>query len=64
MKLVEVLIPFHLSDTNADHNPGDVITVSEDQLARIKALNINMVSVLGDAPEAEAKPKKRKPKEE
>lgn len=77
MKRVKVEIPFHLIATNTVHVPGDVIEVSEEQLARIKAVNINMVSVLGDVeepvqeenaeetteeePEQEA-PKKRKPK--
>lgn len=43
-----MLRPFHLSDTDKDYAPGDVINVSEDALARIKAINVNMVLVLGD----------------
>ena len=59
MKQVEVLIPFHMSATNTDHVPGDVIEVSEEQLAKIRDINVNMVLVLGDA---EEKPKKTRKK--
>lgn len=78
MKRVKVEIPFHMIATNTDHVPGDVIEVSEEQLARIRAVNVNMVSVLADVeekPEQEETaeetteekpeqeaPKKRKPK--
>lgn len=61
MKRVEVNIPFHLSATDTDHNPGDIIEVSEDTLARIQSINVNMVFVLGDVeekPKAKAKAKK------
>ena len=61
MKRVEVLIPFHMAATDTDHVCGDIIEVSEEQLAKIRAINVNMVSVLGDAEEAE-KPAKRKSK--
>ena len=62
MKRVKVLIPFHLKATNTDHVPGDEITVSDEQLARIRAINVNMVLVLGDA--EEAKPKRTRKKRE
>ena len=55
MKRVEVLIPFHGGATNTDYVPGDVIEVSEEQLAKIQAVNVNMVLVLGDV---EKKPKR------
>ena len=64
MKRVKVLIPFHLKATNTDHVPGDEITVSDEQLARIRAINVNMVLVLGEAEEAEAKPKISRKKKE
>ena len=64
MKRVKVLIPFHLKATNTDHVPGDEITVSDEQLARIRAINVNMVLVLGEAEEAEAKPKRSRKKKE
>lgn len=57
MKRVEVMIPFHMSATNTDHVPGDIIEVSEETLANILAINVNMVAVLGDV---EAKPKRTK----
>ena len=74
MKRIEVLIPFHLIATNTDHVPGDIIEVSEEQLAKIRAINVNMVSVLADVvetepeTEAETEPEKkqrkpRKPKQ-
>lgn len=49
----KVEIPFHLIATNTDHKPGDIIEVSEEQLAKIRAVNVNMVSVLGDVVEQE-----------
>lgn len=58
MKRVRVEIPFHLKATKTDHKPGDILTVDEETLARIQAVNINMVTVL-----CEAKRKARKPKE-
>ena len=61
MKRCEVLIPFHMKATNTDHVPGDVIEVSDEQLANIKAVNVNMVLVLG---EVEAKPKRSRKKTE
>lgn len=72
MKRVKVEIPFHMIATDTDHVPGDVIEVSEEQLARIRAVNVNMVSVLADVEEEPVQeetteeepvqPKKRKPK--
>ena len=61
MKRVKVEIPFHMIATNTDHVPGDVIEVSEEQLARIRAVNVNMVSVLADV---EEKPVQEEPTEE
>ena len=48
MKRVEVLIPFHNKDTNVDQVAGDIIEVSDEKLASIKAINVNMVLVLED----------------
>jgi hypothetical protein len=61
MKRCEVMIPFHMKATDTDHVPGDVIEVSDEQLANIKAINVNMVLVLG---EVEAKPKRSRKKVE
>lgn len=49
MKRVKVLIPFHRSATNTDQIPNDIIEVSEEELARINAISVNMVEVLGEA---------------
>ena len=54
MKRCKVLIPFHMIATNTDHVPGDIIEVSEEQLAKIQAIRKDMVSVLADV-----KPKKK-----
>ena len=66
MKRVEVLIPFHMTATNTDHVPGDVIEVSDEQLTKIRAVNVNMVMVIGEAdePVVEEKPKKSKTKKQ
>lgn len=58
MLRARVLIPFHRLETDTDHIPGDVIEVSDVELARIRAVNVNMVLVLGEAEEPE-KPKKK-----
>lgn len=63
MKRVEVLIPFHNKDTKVDQVAGDVIEVSEEKLARIREINVNMVLVLGDVEEKEVKkPRAKKTK--
>ena len=59
MKRVEVLIPFHNKDTNIDQVIGDVIEVSDERLAEIREVNVNMVLVLEDVVE---EVKKTKPK--
>jgi hypothetical protein len=51
MKRVLVYIPFHRKETDEDCKPGDEIVVSEEELARIRAVNVNMVAVLGEAEE-------------
>lgn len=51
MKRVQVLIPFHMSATNTDHVPNDIIEVTEETLAKIRAINVNMVLVLEDVEE-------------
>ena len=60
MKLVKVLIPFCLKETNEIHAVGDEIKLTDEQLERVKAININMVKVLGEA--EEEKPKKTRKK--
>ena len=58
MKRCEVLIPFHLKATDTIHVPGDIIEVSEEQLAKILDIRKDMVSVLEDV-----KPKKKTKKQ-
>lgn len=43
---VKVLIPFHLSAKNHDCVPGETIDVTDEQLAKIRAINVNMVEVV------------------
>lgn len=40
---VKVLIPFHRAETDTDCNVNDVIEVTEEELARIRKVNVNMV---------------------
>ena len=61
MKLVKVLRPFHLKATDTLHVAGDEIKVTDEQLAKIRSINVNMVEVLGEEMEAE-KPKKSRKK--
>jgi hypothetical protein len=60
MKRVRVEIPFHRLQTDTDHVHGDEIVVSDEELARIRAVNINMVSILGEVTE-QAVPEEKKP---
>ena len=62
MKRCKVLIPFHLIATDTIHVPGDIIEVSDKQLAKIKAIDENMVEVLADVVETEEEPAAEKPK--
>ena len=62
MKLVRVLIPFRLKDTDTDHVAGDEIKVTDEQLAKIKSINVNMVEVLEETEVELEKPKKTRKK--
>lgn len=55
MKKVRVLVPFILGDTGEYLKAGKEVEVTDDQLARIKAVSPNMVEVLGDAKKPRAK---------
>jgi hypothetical protein len=55
MLRVEVLIPFIDKETSNVRVKGEIFEVSEERLAEIKSVNVNMVNVLG---EVETKPKK------
>lgn len=59
MMKVKVLVPFIDKVTGELHNADDIIEVSEERLAEIKAVNVNLVLVIG---EAEEKPKAKKQK--
>jgi hypothetical protein len=55
MLRVEVLIPFIDKETSNVRVKGEIFEVSEERLAEIKSVNVNMVLVIGDV---DAKPKK------
>lgn len=59
MKRVRVLIPFHSMATNKDHKVDDIIEVTDEQLANIRAVNVNMVLVLGDVAKKKATTKQK-----
>ena len=56
MKRVKVLIPFTDRIAGKDHKADDIIEVSDERLAEIKTVNVNMVLVIGDV---EPKPKRK-----
>lgn len=56
MKKVLVNIPFHISASNKDCVPGDIVNLSDEQIRKAKSLNVNMITVLGEV-EEETKPK-------
>lgn len=69
MMRVKVEIPFHRLQTNTDQAPGDILEVSAEELLRIRAVNINMVSLLEEAteqavPDTPKKPATRKKKQQ
>ena len=51
---VRVEIPFRLKDAKKDYVPNDIIEVTEETLDRIRAVNINMVSVIAKGGESAA----------
>lgn len=65
MKRVEVLIPFHNAETKKDQVVGDVIEVSDERLAEIRKVNVNMVLVLEEVKKTvtKVKTKETEPKE-
>lgn len=60
MMKVKVLIPFLDKATGEFRKADDIIEVSEERLAEIKAVNVNMVLVLGEVEEPKPKAKKQK----
>ena len=54
---VRVLVPFTSKALDKDCVIGDEIEVTEQQLADIKAVNINMVEVVAEKPKKKAKAK-------
>ena len=56
MKVCKVLIPFKDKVTGAKYEEGDEIRLSDERIAEIRTVSINMVLVIREAP----KPKKKK----
>lgn len=55
MKRVRVLIPFTDRVTKELRKVNDELDMTEERIAEVRAVSVNMISVLG---EAEEKPKK------
>ena len=51
MKLVRVEIPFHENATNKDHETVNEIKLPEDTIERLRKINSNMVTILGEVEE-------------
>lgn len=71
MKRVKVLVPFTDKVTGEVYNADAEILLSDERIAEIKAVNVNMIEVVGEVEEAAAepeapvkKPRARKPKTE
>ena len=65
MKRVKVLIPFLDKVTGESRKADDIFEVSDERLAEIRKVNVNMVTVLGEVEEEpieEPKPKAKKQK--
>ena len=64
MNRVKVLVPFHSKATGEYQVPDDVIEVTDEELAEIRAVNVNMVLVLDESEaKAEEKPKAKAKKQ-
>ncbi|MBE5880387.1 MAG: hypothetical protein E7288_10515 [Lachnospiraceae bacterium] len=61
MKLVKVHIPFTDKETGRLHGVNEEIELSEERIAEIKAISVNMIEVIGDVAEVE-KPKRTRKK--
>jgi hypothetical protein len=61
---VKVLIPFYSVATGKAQMPDDIIEVTEEQLAAIRKVNVNMVLELKADEEPKPKAKKQKAKAE
>lgn len=55
MKLVKVLIPFKDGATGTILEAGKEVELSEETIERAKAINVNMLQVLGEAKKPRAK---------
>lgn len=64
MKRVKVLIPFTDKVTGEMYEANAEITMTEERIAEVLSVNVNMVSVLDEAEEPVKKPRARKPKDE
>lgn len=67
MKRVKVLIPFTDKVTGEVYVGNAEIALSDERFAEVRAFNVNMIEVIGEAEEQEApakKPRARKPKAE
>ena len=61
MKRVKVLVPFTDKVTGENYVCGVEAVMSDERIAEIRAVNVNMVEVIGEVAEEPAKkPKKKK----
>jgi len=51
MKRVKVLIPFMDKEAKKLHKVNDVFEITEERLAEVRTVNVNMVEVLGEVTE-------------
>ena len=65
MKKVRVNEPFIDKVTGEQYEANAEITMTEERIAEVRSVGVNIISVLGDAEAAEPKkPRARKPKAE
>ena len=61
MKRVKVLVPFTDAVIGDIYNVNDEIELSDERIAEIKAVNVNMIEVIGEVEgEPAKKPRKKK----
>ncbi len=61
MKRVKVLVPFTDAVIGDIYKVGSEIELSDERIAEIKAINVNMIEIIGEVEEVPAKkPRKKK----
>ena len=62
MKRVKVNIPFTDKVTGKDYRTNEEITMTEERIAEVQTVGVNLISVLGDVEASEVQEEPKKPR--